>query len=96
MLLSMSRGWTRPVHCLLTLGVVSGQLLKAAGHEADLLAHPCIGLEHLKLGCLTLQGRVAERDGLRQRIPVGVPRRWWRPRGPRSALRRRAGSIQGG
>ena len=38
--MSMSRGWTRPVHCLRALGVVSGQLLKAAEHEADLLAHP--------------------------------------------------------
>jgi len=32
---------------LRTLGVVSDQLLQAAQHEADLLDHPVIGLEHL-------------------------------------------------
>ncbi len=63
MLLSMSRGSTRPVHCLLALGGVSGQLLEAAEHESDLLSHPCIGLEHLKFGCLTLQVRIASRMG---------------------------------
>jgi len=42
------------VQRLRTLGVVSDQLLQAAQHEADLLDHPVIGLEHLKLGCLTL------------------------------------------
>jgi hypothetical protein len=68
---------------------VSGQLLQAADHEADLLGHPYIGLEHLDLGRLHLAGRTTERDALRQRMRVGVPRRWWRPRGPNSALGRR-------
>jgi len=70
-------------------GAVSDQLLQAADHEADLLGHPYIGLEHLELGRLHLQGLTTEHDALRQQMRVDVPRRWWRPRGPRSALRRR-------
>lgn len=89
MLVGMCRGPTGLVQRLRTLGVVSDQLLQAAQHEADLLEHPVIGLEHLKLGCLTLQGRVAERDALRKRISVGAPRGWERVRGHRSVRRRR-------
>ena len=89
MLVVMSRGPTRRVRRLLVSGAVSSQLLEAADHEADLLGHPCIGLEHLDLGCLHLAGLKTERDALRQRMRVGFPRRWWRPRGPNSALRRR-------
>ena len=68
---------------------VPRELLAAADHEADILAHPYIGVEHLDLGRLSLEGRLAERDELRQSVLGGVPRRWWRPRGRRSALRRR-------
>lgn len=85
----MSRGPTRRVRRLLESGAVSEELFEAAHHEADLLAHPYIGIEHLELGGLRLAGRMAERDAIRARLRVGVPRRWWRPRGPRSALSRR-------
>ncbi len=83
----MSRRPTRRVQRLLAAGNVSEELLQAAAHEADLLAHPYVGLEHLELGRLTLAGRTVERDALRGRIPAGVRRRWWRPRGRQSALR---------
>ena len=89
MLVVMSRGPTRRVRRLLASSAVSAQLLQAADHEADLLGHPYIGLEHLDLGRLHLAGLTTERDALRQRMRVGVHRRWWRPRGPNSALRRR-------
>ena len=88
MLVVMSRGPTRRVRHLLASGIVSGQLLQAADHEADLLGHPYIGLEHLDLGRLHIAGLTTERDELRQQMRVGVARRWWRPRGPNSALRR--------
>jgi hypothetical protein len=89
MLVVMSRGPTRRVRRLLVSGAVSGRLLQATDYEADLLGHPYIGLEHLDLGRLHLAGLTTERDALRQRLRVGVPRRWWRPRGPNSPLRRR-------
>jgi len=50
MLVVMSCGPTRRDRRLLASGAVSGQLLQAADHEVDLLAHPYIGLEHLDLG----------------------------------------------
>jgi len=84
----MSRGPTRRVRDLVASGTVSNELLRAADHEADLLAHPYIGVEHLELARLRLAGRDADREALRQRTGVGVPRRWWRPRGRHSALRR--------
>lgn len=68
---------------------MSDELLRAADHEADLLAHPFIGVEHVELARLRLAGLESERDALRQSIPGGVRRRWWRPRGPHSALGRR-------
>jgi hypothetical protein len=85
----MSRGPTRRVRELLAAGVVSEELLGAADHEADLLAHPYIGVEHLEVARLRLEGRPTERDVLRLRIGMGLPKRSWRQRGPRSALRRR-------
>jgi hypothetical protein len=45
----MSRGPTRKVRRLIADGQVSVQVLTAADHEADLLAHPYIGMEHLQL-----------------------------------------------
>lgn len=74
---------------LIAAGVVSQELLATADHEAEILAHPYIGVEHLELGRPTLQGRYVERDELRQAVSGGVERRWWRPRGRRSALRPR-------
>ena len=85
----MSRGPTHRVARMAKLGLVSDDLLRAADHEADLLAHPYVGMEHVKLARLRLAGLTAERDALRRSIPIGVLRRWWRPRGRRSALRRR-------
>jgi hypothetical protein len=85
----VSRGPTRPVRKLIDAGVVPPEWLVAASHEADALAHPYIGVEHLELARLTLEGRHDERDAYRRSLGVGVRRRWWRPRGPRSALRRR-------
>lgn len=85
----MSRGMTRRVRRLLQSGAVTAQLLAAADHEANLLAHPYVGLEHLELARLRLAGLECERVVLRDRLTVGVRRRWWRPRGPGSALRRR-------
>lgn len=89
MLLIVSRGPTRRVEELIASGAVSNELLRAADHEADLLAHPYTGVENLELARLRLTGRDAERDTLRRELGVGVPTRWWRRRGRRSALRRR-------
>jgi hypothetical protein len=72
---------------LIHTGAVSQELLAAADLEADLLAHPYVGLERLELARLSLEGRHAGRDALRHRLTGGVRRRWWRPRGRRSALR---------
>lgn len=88
MLLIVSRGPTRRVQELIASGAVSNELLRAADHEADLLAHPYTGVEHLELARLRLTGRPAERDALGRELGVGMPTRWWRPRGRRSALRR--------
>jgi len=85
----VSRGPTHRVRRMIDDGQVTPQLLRAAEHEADLLAHPYIGVEHVELARLRLAGRDAELEELRRRIPAGVRRRWWRPRGPHSALRRR-------
>jgi hypothetical protein len=85
----MSRGPTRRVHRLIESGTVTDELLQAAVHQADLLGHPYIGVEHLELGRLRMEGRTVEYEALRQQLHVDLPRRWWRPRGPRSALRRR-------
>jgi hypothetical protein len=84
----MSRGPTRRVRRLLDSGAVSLELLTAADHEADLLGHPYIGVEHLQLGRLAIEGRVDERAELRRSLAQGVPKRRWRPLGPRSAMRR--------
>ncbi len=45
----MSRGPTRRVRRLQESGAVTADVLRAADHEADLLGHPYIGLEHLEL-----------------------------------------------
>lgn len=60
MLLIVSRGPTRRVQELIASGAVSNELLRAADHEADLLAHPYTGVEHLELARLRLTGRDAE------------------------------------
>ncbi len=83
----VSRGATRRVSRLVTSGAVSEELLRAADREADLLAHPYIGLEHVQLARLGLNGRAVDRDVLRQQMRIAVTKRWWQIRGPRSALR---------
>ncbi|MDQ1751088.1 MAG: hypothetical protein QOE71_2144 [Pseudonocardiales bacterium] len=88
MLSTMSRGPTRRVRRLMDSGQVSDELLQAADREADLL-DPYIGAEHLELARLDLGGRTGDREALRLNMTMGVSRRWWRPRGPLSALRRR-------
>lgn len=75
------------VSSLVTSGAASEELLRAADREADLLAHPYIGLEHVQLARLGLNGRTVERDVLRQQMRIGVTKRWWQIRSPRSALR---------
>ncbi|MGI8559688.1 MAG: hypothetical protein ACR2ND_15535 [Solirubrobacteraceae bacterium] len=82
----MSRGPTHRVRRMAASGAVSDELLRAAEHEADLLAHPYIGVEHVELARLRLAGLTAERDALRHSVPEGVPRAWWRPRDRYSAL----------
>jgi hypothetical protein len=82
----MSRGPTRRVKKLIDAGAVSRELLAAADHQADILARPYIAIEHLDLGRLSHEGGFAERDELRKTAVGGVRRRWWRPRGRRSAL----------
>lgn len=68
---------------------VSPNLLAAAEHEADLLAHSYVGLEHLELARLRLMGREQERAALAASLGPGAVAGRWRPRGPRSALRPR-------
>ncbi len=84
----VSRGPTRRVQQMIAAGLVAPDELSAANHEADLLAHPYVGVEHLELTRLRLAGKHQEREELRQQLSQGVRPRWWRPRGPRSALRK--------
>lgn len=84
----MSRGPTRRVRCLLASGALPPELLAAADHEADLLAHAYVGLEHLELARLHLTGHEQERAARAARLVAVMPSRRWRPRGLRSALRR--------
>jgi hypothetical protein len=84
----MSRGQTLRVRRLIDHGSVTPQLLAAADHEADLLAQPYIGIEHVELAHLRLAGREQERVTLRAGLAPGVPHRPWRPRGRCSALSR--------
>jgi len=83
----VTHGPTRRVRQLISARSVSLGELAAAEHEADLLAHPYIGVEHVELARLRLAGKHDQRAALLRRVSPGVRRRWWRPRGPRSALR---------
>ena len=89
----MSRGPTRRVRVMIDKDEISSELLRAADHEADLLGHPYIGLEHLELARLRLAGNASARDQLRATVVGEIRRRWWQIRGRRSALRR-AGRSQ--
>ena len=87
-MVGMSRGPTRRVCKLVALGTIMPHELSLADHQADLLAHPYIGVEHVALARLVRAGMLDQYDTLLQSLKPGVRRRWWRPRGPRSALRR--------
>jgi hypothetical protein len=77
------------------------ELLDQAAHEATLLRHPYIGPEHVQLAAAALvpdralydrlRGELLERAASSPGSPYGPG--WfgsrWRPRGPRSAARRR-------
>jgi hypothetical protein len=76
------------VRSLLDSGALTPEILQAADHEADLLAHPYVGVEHVQLARLRLAGRADERDALLRQLQAGVRRRNRRPRGRNSALRR--------
>ncbi|MDT4975362.1 MAG: hypothetical protein QOG98_1120 [Pseudonocardiales bacterium] len=68
-------------------GLIPPGLLAAASHEADLVEHPYIGYEHLELARLRAEDRDSDYNALKGMLPIGLRRRWWRPRGRRSALR---------
>jgi hypothetical protein len=51
-------------------------------------AHPYIGVEDIELARPHLEGWADERAQLRAEFGVDTSRRWWRPRGVLSALRR--------
>ena len=85
----VSRGPTRRVRRILDRGEATAAEVARADVEADLLEHPYIGVEHVLLARLWIAARVAEREALLAILSPGVPRRWWRPRGSNSALRRR-------
>lgn len=84
---SVGRGATRRVRRLLEAGHLSDELQVTADREADLLEHPYIGLEHVELARLRIDGKSMERQALLNRLTSGVPRRWWRPLGRPSVLR---------
>jgi hypothetical protein len=69
-------------------GTLAPDLLSAAELEADLLAHPYVGVEHVALAALWLAGDTARYQALHAQVNGRLPQRPWRPRGPRSALRR--------
>src|SRR5450432_2915222 len=86
---AVSRGPTRRVRRLLERGDVTADEVVRADVEADLLEHPYLGIEHVLLARFWIAGLLAERQALLSTLSPGTPRRWWRPRGRNSALRRR-------
>lgn len=76
--------------------VTHAVLLTEARHQADLLAYPYIGPEHVRLAALRLLGRRDARLELHTSLPPGLPDKGWRPRGPLSAARRRGRSRAAG
>jgi hypothetical protein len=63
-------------------------LLGEARHQADLLGHPYLGPEHVRLAALRVLGRRDQWLTLHGSLPSGLPGHGWRPRGPLSAARR--------
>ena len=56
------------VRQLISAGSVSLDELAGAEHEADLLAHPYIGVKHVELARLRLAGKEGERAALLRRV----------------------------
>lgn len=83
----VAHGLTRRVQRLSDDGLIANELLDAAEHEADLLEHPYIGIEHVELARLHADGHQSGYDALRSTLTPGVRRPWWHVRGRRSALR---------
>lgn len=88
MMFRMSHGLTRRACALVESGAVGVEELQAAEHEADFLAHPYIGVEHIELARLRLAGRMGDHAASRRELRPGIQRRIWRPLGRASALRR--------
>ena len=70
-------------------GTTREALLAEAARQADLLAHPYLDRDHLRLAALRLTGQRAAWQSLVAALPTGIPATGWRPRGLRSAARRR-------
>jgi hypothetical protein len=64
-------------------------LLAEAAHQANLLAHPYLGREHLVLAALRLTGRRSAWESMTSSLTPGLPASSWRPRGILSAARNR-------
>ena len=63
-------------------------LLQEARHQADLLRHPYLAPEHIRLAVAKLRGDEIAYRRLKVAIPEGLPAVRWRPRGIWSARRR--------
>jgi hypothetical protein len=63
-------------------------LMTEARHQADLLAHPYLGGEHVCLAAARLTDDRSTYEQLHAQLPRGLPKSQWRPRGLNSARRR--------
>ena len=73
---------------MIDAGEIGSDLFAAAGHEADLLGHPYVGVEHVALAKVRSSGDATAYE-LRRKLARRISRPWWHVRGPRSALRRK-------
>ena len=78
---------------LAATGVTREQLLLEARHQADLLGHPYVAPEHVRLAALRLLGRREPWKELSAALSPALPGGRWRPRGLRSAARRRGREL---
>jgi hypothetical protein len=63
-------------------------LMTEARHQADLLAHPYVGGEHVCLAAARLTDDRSTYEQLHAQLLRGLPKSRWRPRGLNSARRR--------